>query len=276
MTHQAGVRTVVMGGRPEEGPMQAVGGTRGAFPYSGDDIDDAIDFAESTADANQNLNATLPELIEGYRDSGVFEIFTGVNLRDQVRKNDTVPLQFKYLAADCRLYYTLANVYNMTRLWEDVADAMWTDSNLCVAGSVGYAETGNSTTPKQPPAPPRLTLNSTNPDTFTPAANMSATLGGGFQDLARRPGGVGGKVQTCPTGRCQQGQCRPVPLTCPNGKSVKPNLCQDACVGPNPVCGTGTECDFSSRVESKRTTIGGKVQYKGFCKPLIADASYGC
>ncbi len=49
------------------------------------------------------------------------------------------PLQFAYLAADCRIYYTLDSVVNVSSLWRDAARAMWVDSRLCVAGSTGYA-----------------------------------------------------------------------------------------------------------------------------------------
>ena len=40
MTHQAGVRTIAVGGRPEAGPMQASGGTRGALAYGADLLDE--------------------------------------------------------------------------------------------------------------------------------------------------------------------------------------------------------------------------------------------
>ena len=47
MHHQAGVRTVVAGGRPEPGPMQAVGGSRGAQVYDALALDEDIEFAKS-------------------------------------------------------------------------------------------------------------------------------------------------------------------------------------------------------------------------------------
>lgn len=90
--------------------------------------------------------------------------YAGVNLRDQVRRagadadDGGVPLQFCYLPADCRLYYTLANAYNMTRQWRDAASAMFTggDAGLCVARSEGdYIAQALSTGPIRPPARPR-------------------------------------------------------------------------------------------------------------------------
>ncbi len=71
MTHQAGVRTITVGGRPAHGPMQAASGSRGALEYSVDLLDE--DFAQ----ANQySLGATTVQLLPldptvGVRDSVV-------------------------------------------------------------------------------------------------------------------------------------------------------------------------------------------------------------
>jgi hypothetical protein len=93
-----------------------------------------------------DLWLTTPFLV--HRDSGVFTTVLGVNLRDQMRPSETDPLQFKYEAADCRIFYTLANVYNMTRLWHDAVTAAFDDRSLCVEGSTGYA---NSSKPAPKP-----------------------------------------------------------------------------------------------------------------------------
>lgn len=109
MSYQAGVRSVVVGGQPSAGPMQAASGSRGAIQYSGDALD--ADFQQTN---NITGNATidvLPRLdAAGYRDTGVWTSYTGFTLRDQVRGDDAAnatPLQFSYLAADCRREYTL-------------------------------------------------------------------------------------------------------------------------------------------------------------------------
>ncbi|KAH6886273.1 peptidase S41 family protein [Thelonectria olida] len=138
MMVQAGVRTVVVGGRPASGPMQATAGTRGASPYLSLGLDNDFNTARNWS---TDAAAALPEV----RDPGVFINYATFNLRDQIRKDDDTgtPLQFKYLPADCRLYFTLDNVFNMSALWRDVGHATWTDSSLCVAGST----TANSTSP---------------------------------------------------------------------------------------------------------------------------------
>jgi hypothetical protein len=60
-----------------------------------------------------------------------------VNLRDQIRHNDTVPLQFQYEPADCRMFYAMENVWNMSRLWRDSVTAAFDDASRCIEGSTG-------------------------------------------------------------------------------------------------------------------------------------------
>lgn len=66
-----------------------------------------------------------------------------------MRASETTPLQFKYDAADCRIFYTLDNVYNMSRLWRDAATAAFDDPARCVDGSTGF---GNSSKPAPQPS----------------------------------------------------------------------------------------------------------------------------
>jgi hypothetical protein len=127
--------------------MQAVGGNRGAAIYSATSLDRDIAFIGSE---NATAKTLLPLLdVNGQRDQGVYTTLFSVNLRDQVRENDPIPLQFKYEAADCRIFYTLANIYNMNKLWRDVVAAAFDDKSLCVKGSTGFRDTS-----KPPPAPP--------------------------------------------------------------------------------------------------------------------------
>ncbi|KAF3004450.1 hypothetical protein E8E14_002580 [Neopestalotiopsis sp. 37M] len=148
-----GVRTVVMGGRPVTGPMQATG-TRGALVYTASSLDNDLAWAGLV---DKTANQTFPNIPinNQYRNSGIWTPHSGLNLRDQIRedevaRDDAVPLQFKYEAADCRLHYTLFNIYNMTRQWRDVAAAIWDDPSMCVEGSMGFSTTGQNT-PKNKP-----------------------------------------------------------------------------------------------------------------------------
>lgn len=104
MNHQAGVRSIAIGGRPEAGPMQAASGTRGAIAYSGDELD--VDFLQTNNITDDATVSVLPALDDsGYRDTGIAVLYAGFTLRDQVRSANAsaaTPLQFSYLAADCR------------------------------------------------------------------------------------------------------------------------------------------------------------------------------
>ena len=145
MVHQAGVRTVTLGGKPITGPMQAVGGTRGARSYDAYSLDLNMQFVNDTIKDDEAASRLPP------RNSGIWFDYIGFNLRDQVRDGDSIPQQFKYESADCRLFYTLQNVYNMSQLWRDVAHAAWQDSSLCVTNSTGFPTGRNSTSSKEPP-----------------------------------------------------------------------------------------------------------------------------
>lgn len=59
-----------------------------------------------------------------------------VNLRSAVRADDTsqTPLQFVYEPANCRLFYTIDNVYDQSFLWERAFNATWGGAK-CVDGS---------------------------------------------------------------------------------------------------------------------------------------------
>ncbi|KAL3478326.1 hypothetical protein BJX99DRAFT_269322 [Aspergillus californicus] len=129
MRHEAGVRTVVVGGQPSHGPMQAPSGTRGAASYNTRQMDEDILWAQII---NNKTLESLP-----LRMSDFFISAASVNLRDQVRRDDpsATPLQFSYEAADCRIFYTPKTWYNYTNLWNYAADAIWRNPALCVATS---------------------------------------------------------------------------------------------------------------------------------------------
>ncbi|GKT41583.1 peptidase S41 family protein ustP [Colletotrichum spaethianum] len=285
-TTEAKARTVVMGGEPKPGPMQAAGGTRGALLYSSDLLD--ADF-----DGAREKNETAATRLPLFHDSGIFVNYAGFNLRDQVRKDDvTTPLQFRYAAADCRLYYTLDNVYNMTTLWRDVARAAFEDESLCVEGSTGYTSR-NGTTPKPPPKPtaipapaPELATTytvDTDPNTQNGLSAAQTPLGRQFVQALCNP-----KVENpCPGG----GVCQEFRLRCSNGEL---GSAVHACM---PQCQVGElKCVSSSQVckknrnaaETKASTFGitqnvaannafkGGQVTSGVCLPKVGTPQLGC
>jgi hypothetical protein len=284
MAHQAGVRTVTVGGRPTTGPMQAASGTRGARVYSADALDGDFEFASSV---NQTANSSLPQ----DRDSGMFTIYAGFNLRDQIRPNDAEPLQFKYEAADCRLYYTLANVYNMSQLWRDTARAIWDDPSLCVVDSTGYTTPSSNITNTAKPPPPRTAQQ---PSLNLTIANYGADPGLSLTELTdgRQSASRVVDIQPCDrNGGCSgPAICTSILVTCTGGSRVPTRACLPSCQnrGKGDSCnGANVFCDIGGLQESKLASINGASSSSpnpnfggslrtGLCKPLVGTAKLGC
>ncbi|KAF2122944.1 hypothetical protein BDV96DRAFT_639498 [Lophiotrema nucula] len=273
MTHQAGVRTIAAGGRPVKGPMQAASGSRGAHVYSADALDDDFDSVNYFVD-----NQTAYSLLPNRTDTGIWVTYAGFTIRDQVRQNDDVPLQFKYEAADCRIYYTLANVYNFTRLWHDVATAAWFDSSLCVEDSTGYPTARNTSNTKPPPASTAQTPNLNFDLEQVNLVDFSVNSTGGLSDLPikRKPG----EIVPCPSSHQCGGSslCKVIGVHCSFTGYTSVYACVPPCTvgnGKDSCLGVNTFCDPDVAADSKQNafTRNGKntpfhaIVQQGHCKP---------
>ena len=134
MKTDAGVKRVVMGGLPTPGPMQAVGGSRGAQVVA------LPGFYNNTAivriaKLGDDIQSNLPPDMTPPRLGLVGNIKGRVNSKNMVRHGSDVPLQFVYEAADCRLWYTKEMMNDYTVLWKAAADAIWKNNSMCVDGS---------------------------------------------------------------------------------------------------------------------------------------------
>ena len=147
LKNQGAVRTIAIGGRPQPGPMQGVGGTKGAQVFSWDDIQvrmQAIYFLGSPEQQKQwdtmdlGKTAFAQQLFKRSAYSGG-QIAGGINLKDNLRLNDEsgVPLEFMYEAADCRMWFTAKMISDVTEVWKGVADRMFAGNGTtgCVQGS---------------------------------------------------------------------------------------------------------------------------------------------
>ena len=175
MHHQAGVRTVVAGGRPEPGPMQAVGGSRGAESYDTVALDTDIEFAELV---NASVADVLPD-----RTLGNY-LTVSFNLKDAVRQGEDLPLQFNYEAATCRIFYTTRTVYNYLNLWNYVVDAIWRNPSLCIAGSANGTSIETSTNTTGPAINDKAVV--AGPDSNIPALILSGLQSGPQDPTYRR------------------------------------------------------------------------------------------
>lgn len=166
MRHDAGVKSVVIGGRPTYGPMQTPSGSRGARHYDLESLNIDVLNAFGVADyVNQDVS-----ILGSLNNSGVFYYSGGVSLRAQVREGETVPLAMQFEAADCRIFWTPETFNNFTNLWRYADSAATTLPSLCVQGSTGYAGV-QSTNP--PPDPPHLAPIVNYTSTGTPSIDLS-------------------------------------------------------------------------------------------------------
>ncbi|KAI4192629.1 MAG: hypothetical protein LQ346_004227 [Caloplaca aetnensis] len=129
MHYEGGARTVVAGGQPVTGPMQTVGGSKGAQSYDAYSLDNDIDVA---VQFNSSVQDQLPQ---GRDNVDFIYAYAGFNLKDSIRKGEETPLQFIYEPADCRIFYTQDTVYNYINLWNYVIDAVYRNPSLCIVGS---------------------------------------------------------------------------------------------------------------------------------------------
>ncbi|KAK0128759.1 hypothetical protein ONS95_000710 [Cadophora gregata] len=144
LTRQANVKTIVVGGRGKEGPMQAIGGTKGAQAYTFDNLVSQTAYLGTSivgpyiSDELLALaNDTLPGLnpLPFGSQSALAEY--GINLRDSIPPGDDagIPLQFVFEPVNCRIYYTPVTVDNPRVLWEQVYDIAW-NGGKCNYGSI--------------------------------------------------------------------------------------------------------------------------------------------
>jgi Peptidase family S41 len=141
MKNEAGVRSVAIGGRPQTGPMQSVGGTKGSEVFFCSNLLEIAQTLQSPANpgANDSEKQSWTEVLPGPLPIRLPEIpgFCSINLRDTIHKGEDTPTQFMYEAADCRIFETAESLMDRTVLWKSAAQGIWGNGKTCVAGSTG-------------------------------------------------------------------------------------------------------------------------------------------
>ncbi|KAI9655312.1 MAG: hypothetical protein M1821_005459 [Bathelium mastoideum] len=257
------VRTVAVGGRPSPGPMQAPAGTRGAAMYSADILDSNINYVNQS---NATAGALLPN-----RTIDTYITYAGFNLRDQVRENETTPVQFIYEPADCRIYFTFKNVYNFGQLWRDAANAIFSNSSMCVAGSTGRAA---------PPAPPKdqnthisdYILSGLDPNQDGDAGDLFEPTSSGLQDSPHAGSSVNYKA--CPINKnCGHNHvCEDIVVGCQNGQPKW----QPTCVFQCSIQGFAKKFTCPGQMGCRPKEQIGKAKWRGFCAPPSAKPQGFC
>ena len=158
MKSQKSVRSVVVGGRPQTGLMQGVGGVKGSQGQGMlvlftivSTIVSAVSVSEQLAFAARfgigMLGATTKALNRAHP-GGNSIVQAGINFRNNIRERDesVTPLQYVYEAADCRLFYTPEMYASQASVWDRAYDSMWAGAQ-CVEGSTGHTSANISTVP---------------------------------------------------------------------------------------------------------------------------------
>ncbi|PGH12568.1 hypothetical protein AJ79_04189 [Helicocarpus griseus UAMH5409] len=144
LMQKAGVRTIGVGGRPREGPMQAVGGVKGAQVLTYQRIFQTASVVFNTYASDQEKREWAgTDLGEIYRTGKYILARTvqdgkgaRVNYRNAIDPKDDkrTPLQFVYEAANCRIWMTRHMVKDMKPLWIAAAEAAF-KGGYCISGS---------------------------------------------------------------------------------------------------------------------------------------------
>ncbi len=146
LQEQAGVKSVVMGGRPQYAPMQAVGGTRGMQVYTLEEIFGLMNMTWHSGTVHQQAdwNISAPDLgtvsqepLRRLAQAGAGSL----NVRDSIlmgqAAGEGLPSQFLWKPAACRLFYTAKMVGDVRAVWRRVADVAWGEEReRCVVGGL--------------------------------------------------------------------------------------------------------------------------------------------
>ncbi|KAG4444333.1 hypothetical protein IFR05_000207 [Cadophora sp. M221] len=133
MRTQAGVKSIAMGGRPQPGPIQGVGGIKGAQILAWSDI---FTYAQTALRTASEAQAAILRRLTSYPINRAST--SGINVRDNIlpdNLNDGLPAQFVREETDCRLFYTQAMITDVTALWKAAANAAFNGAK-CVAGGL--------------------------------------------------------------------------------------------------------------------------------------------
>lgn len=164
MTSQMLIWSVAVGGRPQTGPMQGVGGVKGSQVQGMFILSTIITAVLSAAPLTDQLNfitkfgtdlisATQQALNRASTGSSLI-IKASINFRNNIRQGDEseTPLQHIYEAADCRFFYTAKMYADQAAVWDQAYDSTW-GSMECVEGSTEHISSvsGGGSTTAEPP-----------------------------------------------------------------------------------------------------------------------------
>ncbi|KXH54818.1 peptidase S41 family protein [Colletotrichum salicis] len=142
MILQMGIKTTVVGGRPQAGIMQSIAGVEGAQVFAFNDMttDAKAIIALTPKDKKEEImNGELGELAKGYaiKRATTPKSAGAINAKNAYSMSDArTPLQFLWEPANCRIFYSREMLFKPENAWKRVVDATWSNpTQFCVAGS---------------------------------------------------------------------------------------------------------------------------------------------
>ncbi|XP_044715590.1 peptidase S41 family protein ustP [Hirsutella rhossiliensis] len=124
MANVGGVKTLAFGGRPQNGPMQIMGGVRGGQQILSDEKLLAGKPPPLSPEELDLADKRMPPPLPG------------------------LPFKFEFQAASCRLFYTRENIMDPKTSWTAAKEAIW-GGGKCVEGSAGVAGGGREFKPQR-------------------------------------------------------------------------------------------------------------------------------
>ncbi|KAI1736333.1 hypothetical protein F4680DRAFT_264686 [Xylaria scruposa] len=164
--HDAGVKTIAMGGRPSrKGLIQGVGGVKGSQSYGYADV--LANVQEAIAFTN---DSAIIKTLSAY-DSYVIDRnqVSSLNVKDEILRShikDGTPSQFVAEYSDCRLWWTEAMIKDVSEVWKAAASAAF-KGGKCAYGGItaphSYPSESKRSTAPAPFGRPRLPIPVTPP-----------------------------------------------------------------------------------------------------------------
>jgi hypothetical protein len=148
MIYDVGVKFVTVGGRPQTGKMQSLGGVEGSETYTWDTLAQAARAALILDPARaKSSDSELSLIADAYAYARAGSP-PQVNVKNAFSPFDNkTPLQFSTQYANCRIFYTHEMILGPEATWQKTVDAAWTDPDSeCVKDSqtdVADVYTGN-------------------------------------------------------------------------------------------------------------------------------------
>lgn len=138
MIHDADVKTISFGGRPNKNLTQGVGGVKGSQAASFNDIKGYVDRASrKLAELGKNSTKTDSEFARYTKYPIKRSGGGGINLRDAIlpaHKADGTPSQFVAEYSDCRLFWTDDMIRSPEAIWRAAARAAFRGDKCAVGG----------------------------------------------------------------------------------------------------------------------------------------------